>query len=77
MKTTLILFLLAALAGSSAFAAGEDVFYKLGPDSLPQEGVPKGKLIGPMHLPSQVFSNYTHTTGFMFPPNTIPSSPPV
>ena len=31
--------------------------YELGPDSLPQEGVPKGKLEGPFLFKSQIFSN--------------------
>ena len=31
--------------------------YELGPDSLPQEGMPKGKLDGPFLFKSQVFSN--------------------
>jgi enterochelin esterase family protein len=31
--------------------------YKIDPDSLPQEGVPKGKLEGPFNFKSQVFSN--------------------
>ena len=61
MKNTLALFVFIVITASNAFAAGEDAFYKLGPDSLVQEGVPHGKLIGPMHLPSQVFSNYSHT----------------
>lgn len=43
------------------FAAGEDAFYRLGPDSLPQEGVPKGELRGPFTLPSQVFPGTQHT----------------
>jgi enterochelin esterase-like enzyme len=49
------------LFNSVLFAAGEDNFYKLGPDSLPQDGVPKGKLIGPTTLPSQVFPGIAHT----------------
>lgn len=40
-------------------AAPTDDVYRLGPDSLPQEGVPKGKVIGPLTLPSQVFTNTT------------------
>lgn len=40
---------------------GNDSFYKLGPDSLPQEGVPKGELRGPFTLPSQVFPGTQHT----------------
>src|SRR5215472_8224701 len=49
------------LSSSCAFGAGEDNFYKLGPDSLPQEGVPKGKLVGPSIEPSQVFPGTQHT----------------
>ena len=29
--------------------------YRLGPDSLPQEGVPKGEIRGPYTLPSKVY----------------------
>jgi enterochelin esterase family protein len=36
-----------------------DDVYRLGPDSLPQEGVPKGRVVGPLTLPSQVFTNTT------------------
>jgi enterochelin esterase-like enzyme len=75
LKTVLTLFTLAALTTSSAFAAGEDAFYKLGPDSLPQEGVPQGKLLGPMHLPSQVFSNYSHTYWVYVPAQYDPKQP--
>ena len=75
MKKTPLLFLLLALTGLTAFAAGEDAFYKLGPDSLPQDGVPKGSLIGPLHLPSQVFSNYTHTYWIYVPAQYDPKQP--
>lgn len=63
MKTRLHLPVLLALLGSAAgaFAAGEDAFYKLGPDSLPQENVPHGKLVGPATLPSTVFPGTSHT----------------
>jgi len=33
--------------------ANTDFHYKLGPDSLPMEGVPKGEIKGPFTLPSQ------------------------
>ena len=36
-----------------------DDVYKLGPDSLPQDGVPKGVVIGPLTHASQVFPNTT------------------
>jgi enterochelin esterase-like enzyme len=38
-----------------------DAFYKKGPDSQKQEGVPEGKFIGPLYLPSQVYPDVTHT----------------
>src|SRR4051812_47649167 len=75
MKNTLILFLFAILAASNALAADENAFYKLGPDSLPQEGVPQGKLLGPMHLPSRVFTNYSHTYWIYVPAQYDPKQP--
>src|SRR5215470_9458794 len=56
-----LLILAAAPWTSPARAAGDDTFYKLGPDSLPQEGVPEGKLMGPATLPSEVFTGTQHT----------------
>ena len=75
MKPMRALFLLATFTAINLFAAGEDAFYKLGPDSLPQEGVPHGKLLGPLHLPSQVFSNYTHTYWIYVPAQYDPKQP--
>lgn len=46
-------------ATSDTLAAPTDDVYLLGPDSLPQENVPKGKIIGPLTLASQVFTNTT------------------
>jgi enterochelin esterase family protein len=57
------------------FAAGEDAFYKLGPDSLPQDGVPKGKLIGPATLPSNVFPGTAHTYFVYVPAQYDPTQP--
>ena len=42
-------------------APNPDTFYKLGPDSLEQEGVPKGQIRGPFTLPSTVFPGTQHT----------------
>jgi len=58
---TLSVVILLLVTTCNAPAAGEDNFYHLGPDSLPQEGVPKGRLIGPTVLPSQVFPGTQHT----------------
>jgi enterochelin esterase family protein len=38
-----------------------DSQYRLGPDSLPQEGVPKGEIRGPYILPSQAYPGTQHT----------------
>lgn len=61
MKILLACLTVSLLATITAFAAGEDAYYKLGPDSLPQDGVPKGKLVGPTTLPSEVFPGTSHT----------------
>jgi enterochelin esterase-like enzyme len=38
-----------------------DDYYKLGPDSLPQDGVPKGVISDPEILPSQAYPGTQHT----------------
>ncbi len=38
-----------------------DLHYHLGPDSLAQEGVPKGEVRGPFTLPSQIFPGTSRT----------------
>jgi enterochelin esterase-like enzyme len=38
-----------------------DAFYKLGPDSMPQDGVPKGRFDGPQIIPSEVYPGTQHT----------------
>ena len=68
------IILAVGLSGARAFAAGEDNFYKLGPDSLPQEGVPKGKLIGPTTLLSEVFPGTQHTYWIYVPAQYVPGT---
>jgi enterochelin esterase-like enzyme len=46
---------------SSPPAPGPDSQYRLGPDSLPQEGVPKGEMKGPFTLPCQVYPGTQHS----------------
>jgi enterochelin esterase family protein len=43
-------------AAKGSAAATDDV-YLLGPDSQPHEGVPQGKVVGPLTLSSEVFTN--------------------
>lgn len=49
--------------------------YKLGPDSLPQDGVPKGKLIGPRQWASKVFEGTTRNYWIYVPAQYDGSSP--
>ena len=51
---------LAVLAGAAALAAPTDDVYKLGPDSLPQPGVPQGKVTGWEKLPSEAYPGTLH-----------------
>jgi len=52
-----LVFSLAAFAQ----APNPDAFYHLGPDSLPQDGVPKGEIRGPFKLPSKAYPGTFHT----------------
>src|SRR6516165_6920649 len=45
--------------GTLAHAAPADDVYRLGPDSEPHDGVPQGKLVGPLTLASQVYPDTT------------------
>jgi enterochelin esterase family protein len=47
--------------------------YRLGPDSLPQEGVPKGEIRGPFKIDSQVFPGTFHTYWIYVPAQYDPS----
>lgn len=54
---------------------GNDKFYKLGPDSLSQEGVPKGQIRGPHVLPCEVFPGTQHTYWVYVPAQYDPAVP--
>ncbi|MGA8596999.1 MAG: esterase family protein [Bryobacteraceae bacterium] len=47
--------------------------YRLGPDSMPQEGVPKGEIRGPYHLPSHIYPGTQHTYWVYVPAQYDPS----
>jgi len=51
----------AVAAAQNAPAANPDAFYQLGPDSLEQDGVPKGEIRGPFVLPSTAYPGTQHT----------------
>jgi len=52
-----------------------DAYYKLGPDSLPQDGVPKGEIRGPFILPSNAYSGTQHTFWIYVPAQYNPAVP--
>src|SRR4051812_10515178 len=60
---------------TNLLAAGFDDFYKLGPDSLAQENVPQGKVVGPTTLPSEVFPGTQHTYWVYLPAQYDPKTP--
>ena len=49
--------------------------YPLGPDSLPQEGVPRGKLEGPFLFHSQIFTNTVRKYWLFIPAQYTPDKP--
>jgi enterochelin esterase-like enzyme len=49
--------------------------YRLGPDSMPQEGVPKGDIRGPYTLPSKVYPGTQHTYWVYVPAQYDPKIP--
>jgi enterochelin esterase family protein len=65
-RTLALAGLLSIALAATAIAQGRpgaemDVHYRLGPDSLPQEGVPKGEIKGPFTLPSEAYPGTQHT----------------
>lgn len=59
----------------TAASAPIDDVYLLGPDSLPHEGTPHGKVIGPLTLASQVFTNTTRHYWIYVPAQYDPKTP--
>ncbi len=49
--------------------------YRLGPDSLPQEDVPKGEIRGPFHIQSNVYPGTQHTYWIYVPAQYDPKVP--
>ena len=69
-QLVVVLFTTACLS-----AAPTDDVYLLGPDSQPHDGVPQGKVIGPLTLPSNVFTNTTRHYWIYVPAQYDPAKP--
>lgn len=52
-----------------------DIHYHLGPDSMPEDGVPKGEVRGPFTLPSNAYPGTSHTYWVYVPSQYNPSIP--
>ncbi len=65
----------ASVAGQPPEAPNPDSQYRLGPDSLPQEGVPKGEIKGPFTLPSSAYPGTQHTYWVYVPAQYDPRVP--
>jgi len=63
------------LAQPPGMGANTDVYYKLGPDSLSQDGVPKGEIKGPFVIPSQAYPGTQHTYWVYVPAQYDPGKP--
>ena len=74
----LLTYFLSAIVAAqilTASAAPIDEVYLLGPDSLPHEGTPRGKVIGPLTLASQVFTNTARHYWIYVPAQYDPKTP--
>jgi enterochelin esterase family protein len=49
--------------------------YRLGPDSMPQDGVPKGEIRGPFHIQSNAYPGTQHTYWVYVPAQYDPAVP--
>src|SRR5689334_1385420 len=65
----------AIAAAAFAQPANPDLYYKLGPDSMAQEGVPKGSIRGPFSLPSSAYPGTAHTYWVYLPAQYDPAAP--
>src|SRR5712691_3053103 len=64
-----------AQAPAAPQAPSPDSQYRLGPDSMAQEGVPKGEIRGPFTLPSNVYPGTQHTYWVYVPAQYDPVVP--
>jgi enterochelin esterase family protein len=71
----ILFFLFTVALGAQPQAVNTDMYYKLGPDSLAQEGVPKGVIKGPFQLPSEAYPGTLHDYSVYVPAQYDPAVP--
>ena len=75
MKLFPFLLTLSALAQTPPQTPNPDAYYKLGPDSLPMDGVPKGEIRGPFKVDSKAYPGTFHTYWIYVPAQYDPAVP--
>jgi enterochelin esterase family protein len=75
MKSANLIAFAILLVTARASAQGTDGVYKLGPDSLEQEGVPHSKLVGPLTVPCKIYPGTAHTYWVYVPAQYDKSKP--
>ena len=70
-----VTFVSAVSAQTTGQEPNPDAHYHLGPDSLPEDGVPKGDIKGPFTLPSQAYPGTAHTYWIYVPAQYNESTP--
>jgi enterochelin esterase-like enzyme len=72
---TLFTLVMVGSAPAAQDAPNPDNLYHLGPDSLAQDGVPRGDIRGPFTLPSAAYPGTQHTYWVYVPAQYTPSEP--
>jgi enterochelin esterase family protein len=76
MKTSILLCLAALCAvAQTPQTPDPNIHYHLGPDSLQEDGVPKGEIRGPFTLPSEAYPGTQHTYWVYVPAQYDPAVP--
>ena len=75
MKPFLICIAACAALAQTPQTPDPNIHYHLGPDSLPEDGVPKGEIRGPFTLPSQAYPGTQHTYWVYVPAQYDPAVP--
>lgn len=71
----MVQLVVAAMLAQGPTGPNPDDFYRLGPDSLAQDGVPKGEIRGPYVLSSEAYPGTQHTYWVYVPAQYTPDTP--
>jgi predicted alpha/beta superfamily hydrolase len=76
MKLSIVVFVITFFSSLTVLAAPTDDVYQLGPDSAPREGVPQGKVIGPLTLESKTTYPGTSRNYWVYVPTQYDGATP-